>query len=76
MTHWRKRMDGEMEPHVRCVGAPIRNASGNVVAAINVSSTFKRLPDERIKRIAPVVIKHADALSIQLGYRTRVGKPV
>lgn len=61
MTHWRKRMDGEMEPHVRCVGAPIRNASGNVVAAINVSSTFKRLPD---------------ALSIQRGYRTRVGKPV
>lgn len=64
--------NGEMEPHVRCVGAPIRNASGSVIAAISVSSTFKRLPDDRIKRIAPIVIKHADALSIQLGYRGSV----
>ena len=68
--------NGEMEPHVRCVGAPIRNASGNVVAAISVSSTFKRLPDDRLKRIAPVVIKHADALSIQLGYRAAGVDPI
>ncbi len=61
--------NGEMEPHVRCVGAPIRNASGSVIAAISVSSTYKRLPDDRLKRIAPLVIKHADALSIQLGFR-------
>lgn len=61
--------NGEMEPHVRCVGAPIRNASGSVVAAVSVSSTFKRLPDERIPAIASLVIRHAEALSIQLGYR-------
>jgi DNA-binding IclR family transcriptional regulator len=61
--------NGEMEPHVRCVGAPVRNASGQVIAAISVTSTFKRLTDERIRKIAPLVINHADALSIQLGYR-------
>lgn len=61
--------NGEMEPHVRCVGAPIRNSRGIVIASISVSSTYKRLPDERIKSVAALVIKHADALSIQLGYR-------
>ncbi len=58
-----------MEPHVRCVGAPIRNARGKVIAAISVTSTLKRLPEERIPKIAPLVIHHAGALSIQLGYR-------
>ncbi|MBO4223952.1 IclR family transcriptional regulator [Bradyrhizobium neotropicale] len=63
--------NGEFEPHTRCIGAPIRNASGKVIAAISVTGTSKRLPDSRVKNIAPLVVQHADALSIQLGYRIR-----
>lgn len=65
--------NGEMEPHVRCLGAPVRNASGRVVAAISVSTTLKRLPDERLPAMSELVIKHADALSIQLGHAAKSG---
>jgi DNA-binding IclR family transcriptional regulator len=61
--------NGEFEPLIRCVGAPIRNASGKVIAALSVTSTYKRLPDSRIRKVASLVMQHADALSIQLGYR-------
>jgi IclR family transcriptional regulator, KDG regulon repressor len=61
--------DGEHEPSVRCVGAPIRNVAGRVFAAISVTGPARRFPDERIEPLAELVISHAAAISARLGYR-------
>jgi DNA-binding IclR family transcriptional regulator len=59
---------GEVEANVHCVAAPIRNTSGRVIAAISVSGPAKRLPEERLHDLAPLVIKHAELISARLGY--------
>ena len=59
---------GEVEANVHCVAAPIRNTSGKVIAAISVSGAAKRLPEERLHSLAPLVIKHAELISARLGY--------
>lgn len=40
--------DEESKPGARCVGVPVRNSSGNVIAAISLSSTVERFTDEAI----------------------------
>jgi DNA-binding IclR family transcriptional regulator len=61
--------DGEHEPGVRCVGAPIRNVAGRVFAAISVTGPARRFPDERIAGLAELVTGHAASISARLGYR-------
>lgn len=63
--------NGEMDAHERCIGAPVRNAAGRVIAGLSLSSTRRKLTDDRIPGLAQLVIKHAELLSIQLGYRPR-----
>jgi DNA-binding IclR family transcriptional regulator len=59
----------ELAPSTRCVGAPIRNASGGVFAAISVSGQARRFTPERIAAYADLVRHHARAISLQIGYR-------
>jgi DNA-binding IclR family transcriptional regulator len=59
----------ELSPNTRCVGAPIRNSAGAVFAAISVSGSARRFTPERIAAYADLVRHHAQAISLQLGYR-------
>ena len=59
----------ENELGIRCVGAPVRDIGGGVVAAISVASALPYMPEERMARIAPVVRQHARALSQALGWK-------
>jgi DNA-binding IclR family transcriptional regulator len=59
----------ELSIGIRCVGAPIRNVSGRVFAAVSVSGPARKVPDSRIAGLAELVIHYADAISAQLGYR-------
>lgn len=59
----------ENELGIRCVGAPVRDIGGGVVAAISVASALPYMPTERMERIAPVVRQHARALSQALGWK-------
>ncbi|OYR13339.1 IclR family transcriptional regulator [Brucella thiophenivorans] len=61
--------NGEMDASERCIGAPVRNPVGRVIAGLSLTSTPRRLTDDRIPEMAALVVKHAEALSIQLGYR-------
>lgn len=61
--------NGELKPNVRCVGAPIRNISGQVFAAISVSGPAQRFTDARMAGYADLVVSYADAISAQLGHR-------
>jgi DNA-binding IclR family transcriptional regulator len=61
--------DEEWVPGVRCVAAPVRDFSGNVVAAISISAPGGRLPPERVPAAAETVMGIAAAISGGLGYR-------
>jgi len=62
----------ESNVDVRCVAAPVRDASGHVVAGLSISAPAhrtERLSDE----LAGYVADGATALSARLGYRKPVG---
>jgi DNA-binding IclR family transcriptional regulator len=59
----------EWELDVRCVGAPIRDYTGRVVASISITAPTVRMSMERIEReIIPLVVKTAGQISYRLGY--------
>jgi DNA-binding IclR family transcriptional regulator len=60
---------GEDAGAIRCVAAPIRDASTGIVAAISVSSAVEYMGDERMKTLIPVVKRIAQDISADLGAR-------
>ncbi len=61
--------DEEIEEGLRCVAAPVRNYSGNVIASMSVAGPAFRIPKDRIPALARSVTAAAHALSMELGYR-------
>ncbi len=59
---------GEWVDSVRGLAAPIRNAEGNVVAALNLSIPAERLDKKATARLAPLVIACAAQISRGLGF--------
>lgn len=53
---------------IRSVAAPVRDASGAIVAAISVASPLQYLDDERMQEIAPAMIRTAHEISAGLGW--------
>ncbi len=70
----RVRSDGyavdnmEHEDHIRCIGAPIRSAAGEVFASISVSGPSQRMAADAVPQIAASVVQAADTISDRLGY--------
>lgn len=60
--------EGEHQPTVRCIAAPIRNTSGRVFAAVSVTGPMDRVTRERVPVLAELVVATANQLSRQLGY--------
>lgn len=59
----------EYEEEVHCIGAPVLNFMGKVIAGISVSGPKVRMDYDRIeKEIAPALIKAAELLSVKFGY--------
>jgi IclR family transcriptional regulator, KDG regulon repressor len=63
--------DEENEIGMRCIAAPVRDASDTVVAAIGVAGPIQRLSKKTISGIAPDIMRTADSISERLGYRLR-----
>ncbi|HZC31377.1 MAG TPA: IclR family transcriptional regulator, partial [Gaiellaceae bacterium] len=64
--------DQELELGVRSVAAPIRDASGAVVAAVNVSTLTARVSlDQMLSELRPKVLGAAARMSAALGYAPR-----
>ncbi|WKL24362.1 IclR family transcriptional regulator C-terminal domain-containing protein (plasmid) [Sinorhizobium meliloti] len=55
--------DEENQVGLRCIGAPIRDATGRVFAAVSVSGPAERMPDARLSGLAPLVIQTANDIS-------------
>lgn len=60
---------GEWRESVGGVAAPIRDAEGEVVAAIGISGPRIRITAERVAPLAALVIEAAASISGRLGYR-------
>jgi DNA-binding IclR family transcriptional regulator len=60
----------ENEIGIRCVGAPIRDVSGAVVAAISVASAAPYITKERMLALGPTVRDVAQNISEKLGLGT------
>lgn len=55
------------EPSIRCVAAPIRDASKRIVAGISIASTVPYMPLEKMTGLVPVIKETAARLSAELG---------
>ncbi len=60
--------DEEFEEGLRCVGAPVFDHRGHVVASISMAAPVFRLKKERIPHVARIVIAAAQGMSADLGY--------
>ncbi|WP_266064812.1 IclR family transcriptional regulator [Brucella intermedia] len=56
----------EIEAGLRCIGAPVRDTTRRVFAAVSVSGPAERMPDARLSGLAPAVIQIANDISAAL----------
>lgn len=63
------RDDGENEEDARCVGAPIFDHSGAVIAAISLSAPATRIDEQREQEVVAAAVRTASEISQRLGYR-------
>ena len=61
--------DGEHQPGLRCIGAPVRDQGGRVIAAVSITGPSWRLPLSDMETLSRVAIHHANAISRALGHR-------
>jgi len=77
---WEERMNGyvaagrafdleENEDQIRCVAAPIRDASNQIIGAISVSSAAQYMDDARMAALSDDVLATARAISADLGWQ-------
>lgn len=55
------------EPSIRCVAAPVRDASRQIVAGISIASTVPYMPLEKMAELVPLIKDLAAQLSAELG---------
>lgn len=60
--------DEEREMGVRCVTAPVRDVSGNVVAALSISAPATRMPKRKMAQRGRQVVAAAEEASRELGF--------
>jgi DNA-binding IclR family transcriptional regulator len=66
--------DEEREEGLRCIGAPIWDNSGNVVAALSIAGPAFRIGVDRVPALARMVMRNAAGISASLGYRGVTGR--
>lgn len=73
MEHYRRQGAAfdieENEDRIRCVAAPVRDASGQIVAAISLSSLPQYMDDARLQALVEPVRRCATLISAELGWR-------
>jgi DNA-binding IclR family transcriptional regulator len=64
---------GPAPDSIHSVAAPIRDASGRIVAAINVAAAAAYLDDERMRELAPLLRTTAAEIAAELGQSVPTG---
>lgn len=57
----------------RCIGAPVFDHKGEIIAEINISGHMKTISDDRIEDLAAKVMHWAAEASQRMGYRPQIG---
>ena len=65
----------EFEEGLRCIAAPVRDQSRQVVSALGIAGPKRRMEDNELERLAKEVVKAADLLSRNLGFVDRHNEP-
>jgi DNA-binding IclR family transcriptional regulator len=63
--------DEEREEGLRCIGAPVWNSAGEVIAAVSIAGPVFRITRDRTAGLAAAVDKAARRISAALGYRSQ-----
>ncbi|WP_282936806.1 IclR family transcriptional regulator [Paenibacillus sp. RC67] len=58
----------ENEPGVRCVAVPIRNHTGQVIAAVSISTLVSNVDDNELEAFISVLKSTGESISNQLGF--------
>ena len=58
--------EGEHQPGIRCIGAPVHDRTGRVVAGLSVSGPARRLKKDQMADLAKIVIHHAQLMAAKL----------
>lgn len=58
----------ENEPGVRCVAVPIRNHTGQVIAAVSISTLISNVDDQELESFIPVLKRSGERISSRLGF--------
>lgn len=66
--------DEEREQGLRCIGAPVWNSSGEVIAAVSIAGPVFRITRDRTASLAAAVGKAAGRISAALGYRLQTAR--
>lgn len=66
---------GELARDLFVASAPVRDSTGNVIAAISIAAPTSRVPEEKIEALAQDLIQTAEAVSIGLGYLPPLPEP-
>jgi DNA-binding IclR family transcriptional regulator len=61
----------ENEYHIRCVAAPVRDASRRIIAALSVSSARQYMDESRMRALVSIVQATSRAISRELGWSPR-----
>lgn len=59
----------ELEEGIRAIAAPIRNHTGEIIAAISIPGPINRMTDDRISQIIPELIDSAQKISRRMGWK-------
>ncbi|MGE3138141.1 MAG: IclR family transcriptional regulator [Thermoleophilia bacterium] len=62
--------DGELDLPRRSIGAPIRDRTGTVIAAIGIGGEASAIPDDRLDELGAAVVAEAARVSTDLGSST------
>ncbi len=84
-TTWLDRMRGyaqrgyaydleENEDRIRCVAAPIRDASNRIIGSISVSSAAQYMDDARMDALTGAVLRTVRAISAEFGWNDKILK--
>ncbi|MDR7515623.1 MAG: IclR family transcriptional regulator [Armatimonadota bacterium] len=68
--------DQESIPNVRCVGVPLRDHRGRVVAALSLSGSILDLTDQMIRAVASDLLEASAAISRAMGEPIAPGRTV
>jgi DNA-binding IclR family transcriptional regulator len=60
--------EGECDPELRTLAAPVFDAHGSVIAAVSLAGPSSRMTKKAMRQMAPSVIKAARVISMRMGW--------